>query len=104
MNAKDFDAFMRKCMNEAPTPDDGRYINPKAPKIVWYDALKNEVEKAQVEKQYKISYKMKPEDIMTFVSGLHNIQMDMIETVVISKEKQGFPEATAVINHIMELK
>lgn len=104
MNAKDFDAFMRKCMNEAPTPDDGRYINPTAPKIVWYDALKNEVEKAQVEKQYKITYKMKPEDIMTFVSGLHNIQMDMIETVVISKEKQGFPEATAVINHIMELK
>jgi len=104
MNAKDFDAFMRRCMNEAPTPDDGRYINPKAPKIVWYDALKNEVEKAQLEKQYKITYKMKKEDIMTFVSGLHDVQMDMIETVVISKEKQGFPEATAVINHIMELK
>ena len=104
MNAKDFDAFMRKCMNEAPTPDDGRYINPKAPKIVWYDALKNEVEKAQVEKQYKISYKMKPEDIMTFVSGLHNIQMDMIETVVIAKEKQGFPEARVVIDHIRNLK
>jgi hypothetical protein len=29
MNAKDFDAFMRKCMNEAPTPDDGRYLNPR---------------------------------------------------------------------------
>jgi hypothetical protein len=104
MNAKDFDAFMRKCMNEAPTPDDGRYINPTAPKIVWYDALKNEVEKAQIQKEYKISYKMKPEDIMTFIGGLHNIQLDMIETVVISKEKQGFPEATAVINHIMKLK
>lgn len=104
MNAKDFDAFMRKCMNEAPTPDDGRYINSKVPKVVWYDALKNEVEKAQLEKQYKITYKMKKEDIMTFVSGLHNIQMDMIETIVILKEKQGFPEATAVINHIMELK
>ena len=35
MNAKDFDAFMRKCMNDAPTPDDGRYINPTAPKFVW---------------------------------------------------------------------
>jgi hypothetical protein len=104
MNAKDFDAFMRKCMNEAPTPDDGRYIDSKKPKIVWYDALKNEVEKAQLEKQYKITYKMKKEDIMTFVSGLHNIQMDMIETVVISKEKQGFPEANAVIKHVMELK
>jgi hypothetical protein len=47
---------------------------------------------------------MKPEDVMTFVSGLHNIQLDMIETVVISKEKQGFPEANAVIKHVMELK
>jgi hypothetical protein len=47
---------------------------------------------------------MKREDIMTFVSGLHDIQMDMIETVVISKERQGFPEASAVIKHIMEKK
>jgi len=28
----------------------------------------------------------------------------MIETVVISKERQGFPEANAVIKHIMEKK
>ena len=104
MNAKDFDAFMRKCMNEAPPPDDDRYINSKAPKIVWYDALKNEVEKAQAEKEYKISYKMKPEDIMTFVSGLHDVQMDMIETVVQRKEREGFPEASAVIDHIRNLK
>jgi hypothetical protein len=47
---------------------------------------------------------MKREDIMTFVSGLHDIQMDMIETAVISKERQGFPEASAVIKHIMEKK
>jgi len=47
---------------------------------------------------------MKREDIMTFVSGLHDIQMDMIETVVISKEREGFPEASAVIKHIMEKK
>ena len=55
-------------------------------------------------KQYKISYTMKKEDIMTFVSGLHNVQMDMIETVVARKEKEGFPEATAVIKHIMDKK
>ena len=55
-------------------------------------------------KQYKISYTMRKEDIMTFVSGLHDVQMDMIETVVVSKEKQGFPEASAVIKHIMKLK
>jgi hypothetical protein len=53
---------------------------------------------------YNIRMTMKREDIMTFVSGLHDIQMDMIETVVISKERQGFPEASAVIKHIMEKK
>jgi hypothetical protein len=47
---------------------------------------------------------MKREDIMTFVNGLHDLQMDMIETVVIRKEKEGFPEASAVIRHIMEKK
>jgi len=54
--------------------------------------------------QQKISFKMKPEDIMTFVSGLHDIQMDMIETVVARKEREGFPEASAVIKHIMAKK
>jgi hypothetical protein len=53
---------------------------------------------------YSIRMTMKREDIMTFVSGLHDVQMDMIETVVIAKEKQGFPEATAVIDHIRGLK
>jgi hypothetical protein len=53
---------------------------------------------------HSIKMTMKREDIMTFVSGLHDIQMDMIETVVVSKEKQGFPEANTVIKHIMELK
>ena len=79
-------------------------MEKKTPKFVWYDALKNEVEKAQSAKEYKISYKMKPEDIMTFVSGLHTVQLDMIETVVASKERDGFPEASAVIDHIMGLK
>ena len=79
-------------------------MEKKTPKFVWYDALKNEVEKAQSAKEYKISYKMKPEDVMTFVSGLHTVQLDMIETVVAKKEKEGFPEAMMVIKHIMEKK
>lgn len=54
--------------------------------------------------QYKITYTMSREDIMTFVSGLHDVQMDMIETVVMRKEREGFPEATAVIEHIRNLK
>ena len=79
-------------------------MEKKTPKFVWYDALKNEVEKAQAAKEYKISYKMKPEDVMTFVSGLHVVQLDMIDCAVIKKEKEGFPEATALIKHIMEKK
>ena len=55
-------------------------------------------------KLYNIKMNLKREDIMTFVSGLHDLQQDMIETVVARKEKQGFPEATALINHIRGLK
>ena len=44
------------------------------------------------------------DQIMTFVSGLHETQMDLIDAIVVSREKQGFPEATAVIRHIMEKK
>ena len=79
-------------------------MQKKTPKFVWYDALKKEVEKAQETKEYKISYKMKPEDIMTFVSGLHTVQLDMIDCAVVAKERQGFPEASVVIKHIMEKK
>jgi hypothetical protein len=79
-------------------------MESKKPKFVWYDALKNEVEKARSESQYKISYKMKPEEIMTFVSGLHQVQQEMIEATVAMKQKQGFPEATDVLKHIMEKK
>lgn len=55
-------------------------------------------------KQYKISYKMKPEDILPFVAGLHQVQADMIESVMSKKEQEGFPEANAVIQYIMEKK
>ena len=39
-------------------------MEKKTPKFIWYDALKNEVEKVQSAKEYKISYKMKPEDVI----------------------------------------
>ena len=51
-----------------------------------------------------LRYSMSRKDIMTFVSGLHDVQMDMIETTIIAKERQGFPEANIVIKHIMEKK
>ena len=42
------------------------------------------------------------DQIMSFVSGLHETQWALIEATVASRERQGFPEATAVIRHIME--
>ena len=44
------------------------------------------------------------DQIMTFVGGLHETQMELIEAMVSSRERQGFPEATAVIKSIMERK
>jgi hypothetical protein len=55
-------------------------------------------------KQQIFRMTMRPEDIMTFVSGLHEVQADMIECAVIKKEREGFPEANEVIKHIMEKK
>jgi hypothetical protein len=44
------------------------------------------------------------DQLMTFVAGLHQTQQEMIEALVASKERQGFPEAMVVIRHIMEKK
>jgi len=55
-------------------------------------------------KLYNIKMTLSQKDIMTFVSGLHDVQMDMIETVVARKQREGFPEATTVSQHIMSLK
>jgi len=55
-------------------------------------------------KLYSIKMTLRPEDIMTFVSGLHDIQDDMIESVVESKERRGFPEAREVIDYIRAIK
>jgi len=52
---------------------------------------------------FNFRYTMKKEDIMTFVSGLHEVQADMIECAVIKKEREGFPEASVVIKHICNL-
>lgn len=53
--------------------------------------------------QASIKYVLKKEDIMTFVSGLHELQEDLIEASVKQKEAQGFPEATQLINYIRAL-
>jgi hypothetical protein len=43
-------------------------------------------------------------DIPKFLSMLHETQFNLIEAAVESREKQGFPEANAVIKYIMEKK
>ena len=53
---------------------------------------------------YSIKQTLSRDQIMTFVSGLHETQWQLIEAVVASRERQGFPEASAVIKHIMEMK
>ncbi len=58
--------------------------------------------KRQIQSSIKMT--LNRNQIMTFVSGLHETQMQLIEAVVASRERQGFPEATAVIKHIMEMK
>ena len=52
---------------------------------------------------YSIKQTLNRDQIMTFVSGLHETQMQLIEAVVASRERQGFPEATAAIKRIMEM-
>lgn len=52
----------------------------------------------------KLKLTLTRDQIMTFVGGLHETQMELIEAMVSSRERQGFPEATAVIKHIMEMK
>jgi hypothetical protein len=42
--------------------------------------------------------------IVDFVNELHRVQHDMIEMLVASKERQGFPEATTLIKHIQGLR
>jgi hypothetical protein len=54
--------------------------------------------------QSSIRMTLTRDQIMTFVGGLHETQMELIEAVVSSRERQGFPEATAAIKRIMEMK
>ena len=54
--------------------------------------------------QKPIRIQMNRADIPRFLSMLHETQFNLIEAAVESREKQGFPEASIVIKHIMEKK
>lgn len=51
---------------------------------------------------YVVRYTIQKENIMAFLSSLHETQFNLIEAVVESREKQGFPEASIMIKSIME--
>ena len=53
---------------------------------------------------YSIKQTLSRDQIMTFVGGLHETQMELIEAVVASRERQGFPEASTAIKKIMEMR
>jgi hypothetical protein len=44
------------------------------------------------------------EQIQAFLDDLNKMQLDYMEQAVEAKARQGFPEATAVIDHIKGLK
>lgn len=44
-----------------------------------------------------------PKDqLMTFVGGLHKMQLEMIDAAVELKQKDGFPEANEIIRQIQQ--
>jgi hypothetical protein len=47
-----------------------------------------------------LKYIMKRKDIMTFVSGLHDLQADMIEELVRREEAKGFPQVQEVLTAV----
>jgi len=49
-----------------------------------------------------LKYIMKRQDIMSFVSGLHDLQADMIEELVKREERKGFPQVQEVLKSVME--
>ena len=40
------------------------------------------------------------DQIMSFVGGLHDLQFEMIETLVARKEREGFPEVQEVLQAV----
>jgi ribosomal protein L25 (general stress protein Ctc) len=54
--------------------------------------------------QKPVSIQINRADIPKFLSILEETHYELIEAAVASREKQGFPEATMVLKHIMEKK
>jgi hypothetical protein len=77
--------------------------NPEYSKYISSDG-KTRYGKVYSTPQKPIHIKIGRADIPKFLSMLHETQFNLIEAAVESREKQGFPEASIVIKHIMEKK
>ena len=53
---------------------------------------------------FKFTYTINKKDIPDFVNSLHKLQEHYMDSALEQKAREGFPEATEVINHIMSLK
>ena len=63
----------------------------------------NAFNSARQEIRYAQGLSRKRKIIQQQLDVLHTIQLDMIDEVVEVKEREGFPEATEVINYIRSL-
>jgi hypothetical protein len=53
--------------------------------------------------QFNIRYTISKKDIPDFVNSLHKLQEQYMDLALEKKAEDGYPEASAVIKHIMEL-
>lgn len=63
----------------------------------------NAFNSARQEIRYAQGLSRKRKIIQLQLDALHTMQLEMIDEVVESKEREGFPEATEVINYIRSL-
>ena len=63
----------------------------------------NAFNSARQEIRYAQGLSRKRKIIQLQLDALHTMQLEMIDEVVEAKEREGFPEATEVINYIRSL-
>ncbi len=63
----------------------------------------NAFNSARQEIRYAQGLSRKRKIIQLQLDALHTMQLEMIDEVVEAKEREGFPEATQVINYIRSL-
>ncbi len=83
-------------------PDYGKYISSNGKNM--YGRIISITQNNPNPNKTPVRIQMNRADIPKFLSMLEETQYELIEAAVVSREKQGFPEASIVIKHIMEKK